>query len=431
MKIVFITPGSGDNFYCENCMRDRALIRALGRIGLDVIFMPLYLPVELERPEQHVSVSPIFFGGINVYLEQKSGLFRHTPRWINKLFDSRFMLNLAARKAGMTDPSGLGDLTLSMLEGKNGKQKRELDMLLEWLAQPAHKPDIICLSNALLNGIAPAVKQQLGIPVVCLLQDEDGFVDSLGSWSEPVWHQMQANSQSIDRYIAVSQFYADLMQKRLKLKDTQVDFCYSGVELSDYENSDTRPTDSRPAIGFLSRICPIKGFDSLIRAFTTLKQEPDLVDLQLVVSGGQIGDDTFLEEQKQYLARHNMLTDVLFMNDFVHQSDRLKFFNTVDIVCVPEQAPVAHGRYAIEAFASGRPVVAPDWGVFPEIISLSQAGLLYRHDNETDLIAKLKLILTDHEQQKQLAENALNKAKPLFDIDRNAQTITEIFEQTI
>jgi hypothetical protein len=42
MRIVQICPGSGDAFYCENCLRDAALVRALRTLGHDVVMVPLY-----------------------------------------------------------------------------------------------------------------------------------------------------------------------------------------------------------------------------------------------------------------------------------------------------------------------------------------------------------------------------------------------------
>jgi hypothetical protein len=51
MRIVQITPGSGDNFYCENCLRDVALVRAM-RQG--------------DRPKAG-SIKPAF-GGLKLWL---------------------------------------------------------------------------------------------------------------------------------------------------------------------------------------------------------------------------------------------------------------------------------------------------------------------------------------------------------------------------
>jgi len=118
---VQLVPGAGGSFYCENCLRDAGLVRALRRMGHDAITVPLYLPLQLDEPEAAPSTSPVFFGGINVYLQQKSALFRKTPRWVDQIFDSPALLRWAARKAGMTDAKTLATTTLSMLRGEDGR----------------------------------------------------------------------------------------------------------------------------------------------------------------------------------------------------------------------------------------------------------------------------------------------------------------------
>src|SRR3974377_227606 len=125
--------------YCGNCLRDNTLVEALRRLGHEVLMVPLYLPLTLDEPDQSGN-TPIFFSGINVYLEQKSAWFRHAPSWLHRLLASRPLLRLAADRAAKTRASELGDLTLSMLRGEEGRQARDLDELIAWLkSQP--KPD--------------------------------------------------------------------------------------------------------------------------------------------------------------------------------------------------------------------------------------------------------------------------------------------------
>ncbi len=418
MKLLFITPGSGDNFYCENCMRDRALVDALAHAGADVTFMPLYLPVDLSANSSSVGRGPLFFGGINVWLEQKIPFYNHLPACITKLFNSRWMLAQAAKRAGMTDPSTLGDMTLSMLQGLHGKQKRDLDQLIDWLKLPEHRPDIVCISNALLSGIAPAISQQLNIPVVSFLQDEDGFLDSLGKYAEPSWRQLRDNCSSIAGFIAVSQFYADFMTDRLALAPGRITACYSGVNFDDY-TSITPKTKPPLTIGYLSRICPAKGFDRLVQSYLRLRKLPDFADLRLIVSGGSIGDDKFIAKQKQILANAGTLSSVTFTDDFVELADRLQFFASIDLLCVPERDLVAHGRYFIEACAANVPVLVPDLGVFPELTARVCPDFTFQANSDQDLDNKLTYLLTKYPKNSNLA----TKARPHFDITTNAQQI--------
>src|ERR1051326_4565964 len=127
MRIVVITAGTG-SFHCGTCMRDNALVTELCRQGHDALLVPLYLPMVLDEERASPDV-PLFYGGINVYLQQKSGVFRGTPRAIDRLLDSPAILKAAAVRAGMTSATELGDITISMLRGEEGRQVKELDRL--------------------------------------------------------------------------------------------------------------------------------------------------------------------------------------------------------------------------------------------------------------------------------------------------------------
>ena len=204
MRIVQITPSAGDSFYCENCLRDAALAKAVLKLGHDVLMIPLYLPLSVEQTGS-AGIAPIFFGGLNVYLQQKSAFFRKTPRWLDRLLDSPGLLRWIGRKAGMTSARDLGQTTISMLRGEQGRQIKELDRLVDWLDTQENRPDIICLSNILLAGLAGPIKKRLGVPVVCLLQDEDGFLDGLASpYSQQAWQVLVERAGDMDSFVAVS-----------------------------------------------------------------------------------------------------------------------------------------------------------------------------------------------------------------------------------
>src|SRR5437764_13974135 len=110
MRIVLLTAGTG-SFHCGTCMRDNALITEIRRQGHDAILVPLYLPMVLDE-KSAAEGSPLFYGGINVYLQQKTGIFRGTPRVLDKVLDSPAILKMAAKKAGMTSARELGEITL-------------------------------------------------------------------------------------------------------------------------------------------------------------------------------------------------------------------------------------------------------------------------------------------------------------------------------
>jgi hypothetical protein len=215
MKIVQITPGAG-SMYCGNCFRDNALVTALRKMGHDAILVPLYLPLNLDEQDQSAGV-PIFFGGINVYLDQYVPFYDRAPRFLRDWLSSPRMLKWATGKAAKTRPSDLGDMTLSMLRGEEGRQAVELQELVAWLQQQV-KPDVICLSNAILIGLVRGLKSGVRAPVFCCLQGEDTFMDALpAAYKDRCWQTLAERAKEVDGFISPSRYFGDLMARRLSL----------------------------------------------------------------------------------------------------------------------------------------------------------------------------------------------------------------------
>src|ERR1041384_2968014 len=175
MKILAFTAGAAQ-MYCGSCIRDNALAAELKRQGHDVILVPIYTPTLTDEP--NVSEEKVVFGGISVYLEQYSSLFRKTPWLLDRLWDSKLALNLASRRSIAVNPQVLGEMTLSMLRGEDGFQRKEIEKLTAWIRyEPA--PDIVTLPNSLVIALAPALRRALNRPVCVVLQGEDLYLNNL------------------------------------------------------------------------------------------------------------------------------------------------------------------------------------------------------------------------------------------------------------
>ena len=440
MRIVQITPGSGDNFYCENCLRDAALVRAMRNLGHDVLMVPMYLPLQSDRKET-LGDAPIFFGGINVYLQQKSVLFRKTPRWIDCLFDWPRLLRWVGRRAKMTSSKDLGETTISMLLGEEGRQTKELDRLVEWLSSQDNRPDIVCLSNVLLAGLARPLKAKLGVPVVCLLQDEDGFLDGLGPpYAKQAWEILTERSNDIDAFIAVSKYYAKVMQQRLELEPDKVYVVYMGISLDGYESDEDIAAGKRvpevPTIGYLSRMCSDKGLDTLVEAFLILKKDEKLKNIKLRIAGGSSGDDqAFINRIRQQLSSFGLIDDVEFVPDFGRDAKlarqtygRLAFLQALSVLSVPEKRPVAYGLYVLEALAAGVPVVEPAIGVFLELLEMTGGGVLCEPNSAEALAAAMKPLLLNPSYARQLGKQGREAVFEKFNVEQTAEETVRIYK---
>ncbi len=80
--------------YCGSCLRDNALAIELIARGHDVTLVPVYTPTLTD--DANVSRGDVLFGGISVYLQQHSALFRQLPRFLDRLWDSPRVIDLFA-----------------------------------------------------------------------------------------------------------------------------------------------------------------------------------------------------------------------------------------------------------------------------------------------------------------------------------------------
>jgi len=425
MNIVHITPSAGDSFYCENCLRDAALIKAIMKAGHEILSVPLYLPLSVDESDS-VTQAPIFFGGINVYLQQKSSFFQTTPRWFDKLLDSPGLLRWVGRFAGMTSAKDLGQTTTSMLRGEQGRQIKELDRLVEWLDAQDTKPDVVCLSNIMLVGFARRIKQRLGVPIVCLLQDEDGFLDGLPSpYSEQAWEILAERASDIDAFIAVSKYYAGVMQQRLEIASEKMFVVYMGISLDGYELRQKEP--EIPTIGYLSRMCPDKGLDTLVEAFIQLKKNEKLKNARLRITGGKMSnDEKFLKQIRERLASCGLLDDVEFLSDF-DSITKSAFLRTLSVLSVPEKQPVAYGLYVLEALAASVPVVEPSSGVFPELLEITGGGVLFKPNNVAALTTGIEKTLLEPDCARKMGEQGRDIVFEKFNIEQTAEEMVRIY----
>ena len=110
--------------YCGSCLRDNALAAGLTRLGWDVTLLPLYTPIRVDEEDR--SVDQVFFGGINVFLQQKIPLFRHLPAFLDRWLDNPRLIRRVASGALSVSAKELGSMTLSMVKGEDGFQRKEV-----------------------------------------------------------------------------------------------------------------------------------------------------------------------------------------------------------------------------------------------------------------------------------------------------------------
>ena len=381
MKILSFTAGAA-RMYCGSCLRDNALAAELKRQGHDVILLPLYTPTRTD--ETNVSDSRVFLNGIAVCLEQESPFFRKGRNLLDRLWDAPWMLKLASRTSIRVDPHLLGAMTVSMLRGEDGYQHKEIRKLTDWLhAEPA--PDISVLPNSLLIGLAAPIAAALRRPVCCTLQGEEWFLDQL---PEPHHSQaielMRARVSDVDGFLAVSEYAARYWVRKLEIPERKMHVVPLGVSLEGFDAA-PRPPSDRFTIGYLARIAPEKGLETLAEAYILLRRSMGTGRASLQAAG------YLAPEHKGYLRKVELrLQEAGLLHEFeyrgaVDRTEKIRFLKGLNVLSVPCAYDEPKGLFLLEAMAAGVPVAQPPFGAFPEIIERTRGGVLARSGDPADL----------------------------------------------
>jgi glycosyltransferase involved in cell wall biosynthesis len=395
MRIAFLAAGAGD-MYCGSCLLDNRLAATLITQGQDVILFPLYAPIRTD--EGDTDRRAIHYGGINVYLQQRSGAYRRLPRLLTRVLDTPRLLRWASRLAGRTRGEDLGALTVSVLEGHNGAHRRELDRLIDTLSTA--KPELVHLPNLMFAGLAEPLKEALGVPVLCTLSGEDIFLDAL-----PSDHRAQAfelirrGSHHIDGLTAVTAYYAQRATERFGLKADRVHTVPLGVRTDDVGN----PADPPPkpfTIGYLARVCPEKGLAHLCEALLRLREAGRACRLR---AAGWLGsaDRPYLDGIVRRLTQAGAAEAFEYVGE-LDRPGKIAFLKSLHVLSVPTVYQEAKGLYVLEAMACGVPVVQPHHGAFPEIVGATGGGLLYDTADAAALADTLAGLMDDPARRRRL-----------------------------
>ena len=325
--------------YCGSCLRDNALARELLSRGHDVTLQPVYTPTTTD--EENVSTDRVLFGGVSVYLQQHLGVFRHTPWLLDKLWDSKTFLKFVANRSIPVNPSGLGALTVSTLEGERGFQRKEIQKLISWIGEePPY--DVINLPTALLIGLAEPIKRATKRPIVVTLQGEDLFIDGL-----PPADRNRAISlireqvHHVDLFLPVSEYYARYTAERFGIPSEKMRVAPLGVTLDDLARSTRTRAASDPfVVGYFARVAPEKSLHLLAEAYRILRQERGVTNARLEAAG-YLGP-----EHRGYFANiearmHTWgLSGEFRYRGTLDRAAKVAFFHSIDVLCVDRKSVV-------------------------------------------------------------------------------------------
>lgn len=432
MKIVHLLAGAG-GMYCGSCMQGNTLAMALREAGEHVLLVPVYTPIRTD--DEDASVGRVVFGGINVYLQQHSALFRHTPWFLDRLLDNPALLRWVSRRALSTRPGQLGPLVLSMLRGDEGRQAKEVEKLVRWLAREV-RPELIHLSNVLLVGMARRIAEELRVPVVCSLSGEDTFLEGI---PEPYYSEARAvlreRCGELSALVAMSRYYADFMAEYLAVPRERIHVIPPGLNLAGHGTpagpespAAPEPSEARPVtIGYLSRIAPEKGLHQLAEAFKLLVDQGDLPPARLAAAGYlSAADRPYLDRIRSQLAAWGLADRFEYAGE-PDRAGKIAFLQSLDVMSLPTMQAESKGLAVLEAWANAVPVVLPDHGAFGELVADTGGGLLHEPHSPPALAAALRRMIQDRPFARECGRRAQRAIRDRYHAARTARRTMELY----
>ena len=423
MRILYLTGGAG-RMYCGSCLRDNALATELIARGHDVLLLPVYTPTFTDEP--NVSNDHVVLGGISAYLEQYVPMFRKSPRWLDRLWDSSFVLSLASRRSISTNPRMLGEMTVSVLKGENGFQQKEITKLIEWLrTQPL--PDVISLPYSLLIGLAKPLKDAFDLPVFCTLQGEDLFLDGLKEpYRSEALDLIKTQLEYVDAFLPVSEYYADFMPRYLGIPRDKMRVVPLGINPSGFEPKEDR-AGGPFTVGFLARIAPEKGLHVLAEAYKLLRQSGQLNEARLEAAGYMAPDaKPYLDQIRARLTEAGLGSEFNYRG-VVDREHKINFLRQLDVMSVPATYDEPKGVSLLEAMACGIPVVQPRRGAFTEIVQHTSGGLLVNSDDPESLANGILTVYRDRNLARELSANGVRGVREHYSAARMADRALEAY----
>jgi glycosyltransferase involved in cell wall biosynthesis len=413
--------------YCGSCLHGNTLAAALRAAGHDSLLAPMYTP--LRTDEDNVSIARVAFGGINVYLQQYSALFRHTPWLFDRLLDWPALLRFVTRRSASVRPEHLGALAVSMLEGEDGRQRKELEKLVQWLGREV-RPDVVHLNNVMLLGVARQITRRLGVPVVCSLSGEDAFLEKL-----PEPHRGRAlailrrRAAEVAALVAMNRYYADFMAEYLAVPRARIHVVPPGLNLAGHG---TRRAGQSPLrIGYLARVCPDKGLHQLAAALRILAEDHSLPPVCVQAAGYlDPADRLYLGEIQRQMAYSGLAERFRYVGE-LDRPGKIAFLQSCDVFALPTVYRESKGLSVFEAWANGVPAVLPAHGAFPEMIEDTGGGLLCPPDDTAALAEALKRMIRDPDFAAECGRRAQQAVRERYNAEVMAQRMIGVYEAVL
>ena len=273
------------------------------------------------------------------------------------------------------------------------------------------------LANYWLSGAAAhQLKHSLQLPLITTFHTLARVKAASGDRSHGYEQRVKIETELIgcsDVILSNSSFEMEQLDTLYGADPSRIEIVPPGVDHSIFSPASKKEArqllnlKEQPTLLFVGRIQPLKGVDLAISTLSELRHR----DAQLVLIGSSSGPDGPTEERRirQMVEELGLKNRVLFVEPQSHEK-LVDWYRAADVVLMPSRSE-SFGLVALEAAASGVPVVASKVGGLQTIIEDGLSGYLIDDRDPCSYADHVSKIISDTEKAKEMSIQAVNKSK--------------------
>ena len=217
--------------------------------------------------------------------------------------------------------------------------------------------------------------------------------------------------------VVLSELEKEIIEKRCRNLNVRV--LENAVSLS--EKTKEKKEDGEKTIIFLGRLHESKGLHEIIEACRILKKENFAFRFNAFGAGEM--KDFFTAKMREILGEN------FFYGGVVSGAEKEKALNDADIFLLPsrygEGLPVA----MLEAMAAGCVVVVSEMASIGAVVKDGFNGFTVEPENVSQVVEKLKILLSDKMDLKELRKNARETIEEKFNLNDYIRKLEKIYKE--
>lgn len=259
-----------------------------------------------------------------------------------------------------------------------------------------------------------------GIPTICHLRS-DIREDMVGKYF----------LNRTDRLITISNYLRNSLPTSVRGKSITI---YNGIDTGLFRSDIASGAVRRkfgidldvPLVGMISRLDPLKGQETLIRAASLILK--DLPQTKFLLVGEESHKIAGYKEKLESLARRRGVADSFIFTGY--QKDVPRITAACDLAVLPSHTE-GFGRSLQEAMALKIPVIATRVGGIVELVRDGENGYLMEPNDYQMLAGRAISILSDKNKARNMGEAGYRLVQVSFTMERHIEKIQELYSSMI